>query len=209
MLKNSHQFNIRIDFSLIAQLSKFGLVLCMLALFCQTTKAATTDWGVIAVDQPSSYSVSGTDITQNFTDQYTFSISGGSSADYSVYVEFDFCKNGCGNPDVSYGIYDLNGGLISDTGSAVLSAGDYVFKVKGTGMGSGNTLDYNGSVNFTASAVPSSFVSEASEPNDILLTITSSACLILLVRLRRKKIWIPGSFVKRPPRLKERFIGFY
>lgn len=186
MYKHSDELKARLYFSLTAPFGIIGLIFCLLILFCQTAKAVTTDWGVIAVDQPSTYFVSGIDITHNFTDQYKFSISGGSNADYSVYVQFDFCKRGCGNPDVSYGIYNLNGGLISDVGSAVLSGGDYVFRVKGTGMGSGNTLDYNGSITFTASTMLGTFVSAAPEPNDILLMITASACLILLVRRRSK-----------------------
>lgn len=188
MQKQSQELQVCLHLSSIHSAWSISILYCLLSLCYQPATASTsTDWGVISVDQPSTYYVSGTDITQNFTDQYTFSISGGSNADYSVYVEFDFCKRGCGNPDVSYGIYALNGGLVSSSGSAVLSAGNYTFMVKGTGMGSGNSVDYNGSSTFSASAMPAYFVSAASEPEDIFLTITGSACLIVLVGRRREK----------------------
>jgi|LakMenEpi03Aug12_release.lakeMendotaPanAssembly.Ray.scaffolds.fasta_scaffold78566_1 hypothetical protein len=160
--------------------SLFFFVLFFAYFWCSPIcQASETDWGVISIEQQVTYNFSATDITKNFTDQYTFSISGDGSAGYSVDVFFDFCKHGCGNPDVSYGIYDLNGGLISDTGSATLSSGDYVFMVKGTGMGAGNSLDYNGSMTFN------SFVSAAPEPSDFFLSITGISCLIQMVRSRR------------------------
>lgn len=166
-------------------------LLFLLAVLHQPATAKTTDWGVIAVDRESTYFVSGIDITNNFTDQYTFSIAGGSNAAYAVNIFVDLCLHGCGKPDVSYGIYNLNGSLISGTGSAVLSAGEYVFAVNASGMGAGNSVSYNGTVSFSPATFfevaypPATFVSAAPEPRDLLLFISGGVCLILLVRRRR------------------------
>jgi len=114
------------------------------------------DWGAIAlpIEEETTFSFAQYDIDQNFTDLYTFSLEGEAGAAYSVTFDFDPCRAGCGSPELSYGIYDANGGLITDTGGAVtLSAGNYVFQVKGIGMGAGNALDYWGSVTFSATAI--------------------------------------------------------
>jgi len=69
----------------------------------------------------------------------------------------------------------------------VLSAGDYVFKVKGTGMGSGNSVDYSGSMSFFVSAVP--------EPHDILLMLAGLSFLVWAVwRRRQSEIAPAGAF---------------
>jgi hypothetical protein len=138
-----------------------------------------TNWGVIPVGQSTNISFAQYDITKNFTDTYSFSLQSGSDASYSVAVTFDVCKSGCGNPDLSYGIFDAHATLISDTGSAVLSYGDYVFKVMGTGMGSGNSVDYSGSMSFFVSSVP--------EPSDTMLMLTGCAFVIWAVRRRREQ----------------------
>jgi hypothetical protein len=149
------------------------LFLTLLLLICSAgqTPAATsyTDWGTIATTENSTIDFARTDITSNFTDQYSFSILSGADTSYAVTVTFNGCESGCGNPDVSYGIYDANGSIISDTGSVVLASGDYVFTIKGVGMGSGNLTDYTGSISFFVSAVP--------EPADYLLLLTGLAML--------------------------------
>lgn len=154
------------------------LILSFLLLISTPVISATTDWGIIPLDAPTTETVSGIDITKNFTDYYNFTIAGGTDANYSVLVEFDFCKNGCGNPAVSYGLYDMNGGLISDSGSAVLTAGLYSFQVKATGMGSGNTLDYNGTI---------TFVSNAPEPSDYMLFFIGISGFYMLYKLRKQR----------------------
>lgn len=128
-----------------------------------------TDWGTISTTEDTTISFEQTDITKNFTDQYSFSILSGTDTSYAVTVTFDVCQNGCGNPEVAYGVYDATGGLVSDTGSVVLSSGDYVLQIKGTGMGAGNETDYSGSITFFVSTVP--------EPADILLFFTGVAML--------------------------------
>ena len=138
-----------------------------------------TDWGEISSFENTTIDFANTDITQNFTDEYAFSVQSGTDTSYAVTVSFDVCKNGCGNVDVDYGIYDAQGSIISDTGTATLVGGNYVLRVKGTGMGSGNQLDYFGSVSFYVSAVP--------EPAGILLLLTSIALLAGALYYRRRK----------------------
>jgi hypothetical protein len=138
-----------------------------------------TNWGIIPVGQSTAIPFDQYDIMNNFTDTYSFSLQSGSDASYSVAVTFDVCKSGCGNPNLSYGIFDSHGTLLSQTGSAVLSYGDYVFKVKGTGMGAGNNVDYSGTMSFFVSSVP--------EPSDIMLMMTGCALVACAVRRRRRQ----------------------
>lgn len=144
------------------------------------------DWGTVAtpITSEMSFSFAQYNISRNFTDQYQFSLEGESGASYSVTFQFDACKNGCGSPDLSYGIYDSNGGLVaSASGTVTLSAGNYVFQVKGDGMGSGNSVDYWGSVSF--SAVATSMVSPAPEPSSLVLTLFGMGGLGWAMRRRR------------------------
>ena len=137
-----------------------------------------------------SFSFAQYDISKNFTDQYNFSLEGGAGATYSVSFNFDACKNGCGNPDLTYGIYDRNGSLVTSTnGTVTLSAGAYTFQVKGIGMGSGNSVDYFGSVTFTAVGSSSmstsgsnmtgslSMVSPTPEPSSLALSVLGLSML--------------------------------
>ena len=109
----------------------------LLLFWMNTTRADTTmDWGTVATPITSevTFSFAQYDINRNFTDQYLFSLQGEAGASYSVTFNFDPCRNGCGNPDLSYGIYDRNGSLVTNTtGTVTLSAGNYAFQVKGTG----------------------------------------------------------------------------
>jgi len=169
-----------------ARRARFGsglwraLLLLWLALVGGKAFAADYNWGVIPVGEETTISFAAYDITKNFTDQYAFSLQAGSDASYAVTVTFDVCKYGCGNPDLSYGIYDATGRLVSDTGSATLTSGVYYFQVKGTGMGAGNSVDYSGSITFNTS-----FVSGAPEPADWLLMVSGSAFLGWAVKRRR------------------------
>ena len=108
---------------------------------------------------------------------------------------FDACKKGCGNPDIAYGIYDANGGLIADaTGTVTLSAGNYVFQVKGTGFGAGNSLDYMGSVTFSATAV----VSPVPEPSALLLALPGLVLVHVMTRRRRRHAPAQHTLATRP-----------
>lgn len=164
----------------IARLAHAFVFACLLVLGgAVQAQSTSTDWGAIPTSGETTISFSGIDKTKNFTDQYSFSIAASTDASYSVTVTFDFCANGCGNIEVGYGIYDANGGLISDTGSAVLSSGDYVFMVKGTGMGAGNDIGYNGSISFFVSPVP--------EASDYLMFVIGMLILMYAVRRHRQQ----------------------
>lgn len=138
------------------------------------TADIVADWGTVVtpLTTEASFAFEQYDITQNFADQYAFSLEGDAGAAYEVTFSFDACRNGCGSPDLSYGIYEANGGLITaDAGSVTLSAGSYVFEVKGNGLGSGNSVDYSGEVTFTATmAGADSIVAPVPEPASIILT---------------------------------------
>lgn len=155
----------------------FWLALC--GLLSSATFAADSDWGVIPVGQETTISFASYDITKNFTDQYSFTLQAGTDSSYAVAVTFDVCNNGCGNPDLSYGIYDATGQLVSDSGSAVLTSGTYYFQVKGTGFGAGNSVDYSGNISFMVSAVP--------EPADLMLMLVGTSCLAWAVKRRRQR----------------------
>ena len=131
------------------------------------------NWGAVItpVVEQATFSFAQTGITQNFTDDYLFSLEGSAGATYSVTFNFDGCARGCGNATFTYGIYDANGGLVADasSGSVTLTAGSYSLQVKGTGMGAGNSIDYDGTVTFSAAAAGT--VSAAPEPSTYLLTL--------------------------------------
>lgn len=165
-------------------LMTLGFLLANVSSFAQTE----TDWGVIPIGQETTISFSAYDITRNFTDQYAFSLKGAGDASYAVKVSFDACAQGCGNPDLGYGVYNANGSLISDGGTVVLEAGDYVFQVKGTGFGSGNAVSYTGSMNFFVSSVP--------EPGDVVLMF---AGLTFLIGAIRRKNAVAGTASKVGP----------
>jgi hypothetical protein len=149
-----------------------ALVLCGVAAG-PASADVVGNWGAVItpVVTQSTFGFSRSGISQNFTDDYLFSLQGSAGATYSVTFDFGACARGCGTPALSYGIYGTNGGLVADTstGSVTLAAGDYYFQVKGTGMGAGNTVDYSGSVTFAAAAAGT--VSAAPEPSTYLLTL--------------------------------------
>lgn len=162
---------------------RIALLAWLLAWLTTARADVVQDWGTVAtpLTSPVTFSFEQYRITQNFTDQYNFSLAGGTGASYSVTFAFDPCRQGCGNPNLSYGIYDRTGSLISNAGGTVtLAAGNYTFQVKGTGMGAGNTVDYWGSVTFAAA--PSSLtnvtmVSPAPEPSTFILMLWGLAGL--------------------------------
>jgi hypothetical protein len=166
------------------------LLAFMLLLPMQGWAEVVDDWGTVATPLTSeaSFSFEQYDLTGNFTHEYSFSLEGETGATYEVTFDFDTCKNGCGNPDLSFGIYDANGGLISSSsGTLVLSPGNYVFQVKADGMGSGNTLDYWGSVTFSATAQTSeSMVAPVPEPTSIVLTGAGLAIIGWSAHRRRR-----------------------
>jgi hypothetical protein len=161
------------------RLFKLFQLVCLVfsCVFGGAAWATATDWGVIPVGQETTISFASYDITKNFTDQYSFSLQAGTDTSYAVTVTFDVCRYGCGNPSLSYGLYDASGQLVSNTGTAVLTSGDYYFQVKGTGMGAGNSVDYNGSISFMVSAVP--------EPSDVILMIVGLFSLVWAIKRRR------------------------
>ena len=165
---------------ILAMTIGLGLILATLA-----RAEVVADWGTVVtpLTTEATFSFEQYDITKNFTHQYGFSLEGEAGATYQVTFTFDACKKGCGNPDLSYGIYNANGGLIADaSGTVTLSAGNYVFQVKGTGRGSGNSLDYMGSVTFSATAM----VSPVPEPSTLLLTLPGLALVHVMIRRRRQ-----------------------
>ena len=145
------------------------------------------DWGTIVtpLEEDLTFNFEQNDIAGNFTDEYTFALEGEAGASYSVTFNFDFCERGCGNVEVAYAIYDLNGNMVTTVGAdgtVVLEAGNYSFQVKGTGFGAGNSVDYSGSVTFSSLTL-SSMVSPAPEPPAYLLML-SGILGLLLIRFR-------------------------
>lgn len=163
---------------------RIALLAGLLAISAAARAEVVDDWGTVATPLTSevTFSFAQYDIGQNFTHQYYFSLEGGAGATYSVTFAFDPCRNGCGNPDINYGIYDRNGNLYANTsGTVTLSAGNYAFQVKGTGMGAGNEVDYWGAVTFAATAGSSlnnvTMVSPAPEPSTLVLMLWGLAGL--------------------------------
>lgn len=166
--------------------------LLLLAWSTVTRANTVTEWGQVSSSLGSevSFSFARYDIRDNFLDVYNFSLEGSSGATYTVTFAFDPCRNGCGSPDLSYGIYDRNGNLYDSTNGAVtLSAGNYAFQVKGNGMGSGNSVDYWGSVTFATAAPTSrttvSMVSPAPEPSTFVMLLAGLAGIALMAVRRR------------------------
>lgn len=159
-------------------------LLFLLLLIPSISYALDTDWGVIQLQdgEKTSISFSAYDRMGNFADHYSFSLLASSDANYSISVTFDPCKNGCGNPDFEYGLYSSNGGLISDTGSALLTSGSYVLKVSSTGMGAGNSLDYFGNITFGSDV---QMVAAVPEPDDYLLFFFGICILIFALSMRK------------------------
>jgi len=164
------------------------ILLVTLALGQSARADLIANWGTVVtpLSTEATFSFARYDITNNFTDQYAFSLEGSSGASYEVTFAFDACRSGCGNPDLSYGIYDANGGLVASAGGTVtLASGSYVFQVKGFGMGSGNSVDYWGNVSFSALAVPSAIVPPAPEPATLLLAGPGQLIVLWAARHRR------------------------
>jgi MYXO-CTERM domain-containing protein len=168
------------------RLLKFLLLLALVQLIPLRAHAVVVeDWGtmVTPLTQDVTFEFAQYDLTHNFTHDYTFSLTGGAGAEYAVTFNFDPCNRGCGNPSIEYGIYDATGGLVGTTaGTYVLAAGDYSFQVKGTGMGSGNSADYWGSVTFSTA-----MVSAAPEPAAWAMTLAGLAAVVLYSRRRQSE----------------------
>ena len=148
------------------------------------------DWGTVItpIENEASFAFAQYDIDANFTHDYLFSLEGEAGATYEVTFAFDTCQKGCGNPELSYGIYDATGGLYAAaSGTIVLSAGDYAFQVSGTGMGTGNSVDYWGSLTFSATLVTSdAMVAPVPEPTTLLLTAVGSSVIGFAAYRRRR-----------------------
>lgn len=170
------------------RLLRIALLTASFLLATPAPAEVVADWGTVAtpLTTETSFSFAQYGIGSNFTDQYAFTLEGESGAAYNVTFQFDVCRSGCGNPDLSYGIYDASGGMVTaSNGVATLSAGSYVFQVKGDGMGAGNSVDYWGSVTFNAVAM--SMVSPAPEPSSLMLTLFGMGGLGWAVRRRRER----------------------
>jgi len=171
----------------------------LLLLLNGAAHALTEDWGTIAtpISEETSFSFAQYDITGNFTHTYGFSLEGSAGATYEVSFEFDACRAGCGSPELTYGIYDANGGYIGDTsGTVVLSAGNYIFQVKSTGMGSGNSIDYWGSVTFSMAAANMQMVSPVPEPSTLILTFFG-ALFLAFAAVPRQTLGLIRRLVRR------------
>lgn len=176
------------------------LAIALLFLLVGSAHALTEDWGTIAtpIQDETSFSFAQYDISGNFTHNYGFSLEGSAGATYEVTFKFDTCRNGCGSPDLSYGIYHANGSHIgSANGTVTLSAGSYVFQVKGTGMGSGNSLDYWGSISFSVASSNVQMVSPVPEPSTLILSFFGALFLAFAAapqrmrELTKKLYWHP------------------
>jgi len=174
-------------------------------LMASAAHALTVDWGTIAtpITDETSFSFAQYDISQNFSHSYSFSLEGTAGASYTVNFQLDSCRNGCGSPDLSYGIYHANGNYIGETNGTVnLSAGNYIFQVKGSGMGSGNSIDYWGSVAFAISSSSMQMVSPVPEPSTLILTffgaiflafaVWPKQTLAILRRPQRRRAFLPS-----------------
>lgn len=161
-------------------------VLC-LATARPATAQVMADWGTVAtpIANDVTFSFAQYDVTRNFTHQYLFSLEGSADASYTVTFNFDPCRNGCGNPGLSYGIYDMTGGAITPVSGStyVLTAGAYAFQVKGDGFGAGNSVDYWGSVTISAGA--GEIVSPVPEPE--MLVLFGLGLPLVAWRVRRRK----------------------
>jgi hypothetical protein len=154
------------------------------------------DWGTVVtpIESETTFSFEQYDVDKNFTHEYLFSLEGDAGATYEVTFHFDACSLGCGNPDLSYGIYDANGGLYSTTsGTVLLSAGNYAFQVKGTGMGAGNSVDYWGDLTFSATLVSADGI-VAPVPEPATLSLSGVSAIVLgwgAYRRHRRRLALP------------------
>lgn len=157
------------------------------------------DWGSVStpVANDVTFSFAQYDVDANFTHQYLFSLEGSADATYSVTFNFDTCTRGCGNPSFSYGIYDLNGGLLdaSNGGTYVLTAGAYAFQVKGDGFGAGNIVDYWGSVTIASAGVATEIVAPAPEPETLWLLGPGLLLIGWVARRRKALLVVPAALV--------------
>jgi len=154
------------------------------------------DWGTVVtpIESETTFSFEQYDVFKNFTHEYLFSLEGDAGATYAVTFNFDACSNGCGNPDLTYGIYDTNGGLYSSTsGTVLLSAGSFTFQVSSTGMGAGNSVDYWGDVTFTAALVSTDgIVAPVPELTTLSLSGVGAMIVGLAAYRRRHKRLMPS-----------------
>jgi len=167
-----------------------SLLLILLSTHAQAE--IVEDWGTIStpLEEDLTFEVQHNDITKNFSHDYNFSLEGESDAIYELTFNFDYCRYGCGNVTTSYGIYDLNGGLISDVdsnGTLYLTSGDYSLRIDGTGFGAGNSIDYLGSITFTATAVATTNAVISSAPEPSVFGLLLAGATLYLLRNRRIK----------------------
>lgn len=160
-----------------------------IVLSAPASAAVLADWGVIPIGSERSFIFTPSDATTNFSDQYTFSLAGSTAINYSTSSFLALCTRGCGSPALEFGIYDASGGLLDASGSVTLNAGSYVFQIRGTGMGSGNTAGTGGTINFYSQATE--LVSPTPEPATWLLM--ASGLALLGLRMRRRGRILPQS----------------
>ena len=157
-----------------SNLIRMAITAILLLVFASPAQAdLIAEWGIIPIGSETSFTFTPSDASTNFTDQYSFSLAGATEINFSTSSFLATCSRGCGNPVVEFGIYDANGGLISAATPVTLEAGAYVFQIKGTGMGSGNTAGSGGIISFYSA--PAEVVSPAPEPAGWLLLVAGLA----------------------------------
>ncbi len=176
-----------------------GAVLSGCAVFISTNYAHAdllADWGVFPQQQDVTFSFAPSDASTNFTDQYTFTLVGGTDIAWTTSSFLGTCTKGCGSPSIQFGIYDATGGLISNTGGINLGPGNYIFQIKGTGMGAGNTAGSGGVITFSGMPQIMEIVSPAPEPSGVLLL--SAGLLVMGVVCHREKMKsVSHNFLRR------------
>lgn len=163
---------------------RLALLLASFALAAPLPASAdlVADWGIIPIGSETTFTFTPSAAGTNFTDQYGFSLAGSTNISYSTSSFLASCTKGCGNPVLDFGIYDANGGLIDASGNVTLAAGTYVFQIKGTGMGSGNTAGSGGTIDFYTAG--NEIVSPAPEPPAWLLMLPGILLVGWLARRR-------------------------
>lgn len=164
----------------------FIAALLLLALSRHAAADLLADWGVIPIGSETSFVFQPSDASTNFTDQYSFTLAGDTSINYSAAYFLASCMRGCGSPVLEFGIYSASGGLLDAGGSTLLGAGNYVFQIKGTGMGSGNMAGSGGNISFYTTA-PVEMVSPAPEPAAWLLMLSGLAFILAGTHWRGRK----------------------